>query len=79
MRQTKLTSKDMTVLREQDSAKEQVKQTRGSLRDYTGQHKVEMFWDLSEECKKDQIFKLRVDDYDVLIDWEQMARLGRWI
>jgi hypothetical protein len=69
----------MEIMREQDSAKEQVKQTRGSLRDLTGQHKVEMFWDLGEEQKKEMIFRLDIDDYSVLLDWEQVARLGRWL
>ena len=79
MRYSKLTSKDMTVLTEQDSARDQSKQTRGSLRDYSGQHKVEMFWDLSDEHKKEMIFRLDIDDYSVLLDWEQVARLGRWL
>lgn len=79
MRYTRLTEKDMDVIKEQDSAKEQFKQTRGSLRDYSGQHAVEMYWDLSEEAKKEMIFKLRIDDYEVLLDWEQVARYGRWI
>jgi hypothetical protein len=38
-----------------------------------------MFWDINEDCKKDRIFKLKIDDYSVLLDWEQVARLGRWI
>lgn len=69
----------MEVLREQDSPKDQVKLTRGSLRDLTGHHKVEVFWDLSEDCIKDQIFKLVIDDYEVLLDAEQTKRLLRWV
>jgi hypothetical protein len=79
MRYSSLTQKDMNSIQEQDSAREQVKQTRGSLRDFSNQHKVEMFWDLNEECKRDTIFKFKIDDYEVLLDWEQVARLGRWI
>jgi hypothetical protein len=79
MRVSKLTEKDMTELREQDSPKEQVKMTRGSLRDYSGQHAVEVYWDLSEEAKKEMIFKLRIDDYEVLLDAEQTKRLLRWV
>lgn len=79
MRYSKLTSKDMTVLTEQDSAREQFKQTRGALRDYSGQHKVEMFWDLSDEHKKEMIFRLDVDEHSVLLDKEQLARLLRWV
>ena len=79
MRTTKLTTKDMDVLREQDSARDQHKQTRGSLRDYSGQHVVEMYWNLSEEAKKDMIFKLRIDDKEVLLDAEQVSRYLRWV
>lgn len=78
-RQSKLTEKDMSVMREQDSAREQHKMTRGSLRDHSGSHKVEVFWDLSAECIKDQIFKLTVDDYEVLLDAEQVKRYLRWV
>ena len=79
MRYSRLTEKDMTVMSEQDSAKEQVKQTRGSLRDLSGQHKVEMFWDLSDEHKKEMIFRLDIDDTSVLLDKEQFGRLLRWV
>lgn len=79
MRQSKLTSKDMTILREQDSPRDQHKQTRGSLRDYNGKRRVEMFWDLSEECKQQMIFRLDIDDYSVLLDAEQVRRLLRWV
>ena len=79
MRNTKLSTKDMDVLREQDSARDQHKQTRGSLRDYSGRHVVEMYWNLSEEAKKDMIFKLRIDDKEVLLDAEQVSRYLRWV
>jgi len=79
MRYSKLTEKDMSALQEQDGAKDQVKQTRGVLRDYSGQHKVEMFWDLSDEHKKEMIFRLDIDDKSVLLDAEQLQRLLRWI
>lgn len=79
MRTTKLTTKDMDMVREQDSARDQHKQTRGSLRDYSGKHVVEMYWNLSEEAKKDMIFKLRIDDKEVLLDAEQVSRYLRWV
>jgi hypothetical protein len=76
---SKLTLKDMTVLREQDSPREQHKQTRGAVRDLSGKHQVTIFWDLSEECKKDMIFKMAIDDYEVLLDAEQVKRYLRWV
>jgi hypothetical protein len=69
----------MTVLREQDSPREQHKQTRGVVRDHSGRHQVTIFWDLNEDCIKDQIFKMSIDDYEVLLDAEQVKRLLRWV
>jgi hypothetical protein len=79
MRNTKLTEKDMSIMREADSARTQSKQTSGVLRDYSLRHRVEMRWDLNDDAKRDQIFELKVDGLTVLLDWEQVARLGRWI
>lgn len=69
----------MTALQEQDSPKDQVRQTRGSLRDHSGSHSVEVYWDLNEDCIKDQIFKLAIDEHEVLLDAEQVKRLLRWV
>lgn len=77
MRQSK--EKDMSVLREGDETRIQRSRKRGSLRDYSLQHKVEVQWDLNEEAKRDRMFKLRVDDYEVILDWEEVLRYGRWI
>ena len=74
-----LTEKDMTLMREQDSAKEQHKQIRGAVRDYTHKHRVEILWDLNEDCIKDKIFMLRIDDKEVLLDTEQVMRYLRWV
>lgn len=83
MRQFKrgeLTQKDMSVLREGDVAKLQRERGHGSLRDHSLNHKVEMRWDLNEDAKRDLIFELKIDDnITVLLDWEAMQRLGRWI
>lgn len=79
MRQAKLTDKDMTVMKEQDSPKEQHQKSRFSVRDHLGNHRVEIQINLSEECIKDQIFKFVVDDYEVLLDGEQVKRILRWL
>jgi hypothetical protein len=78
-RQSKLTEKDMSVLREGDATVKQSKQTRGVLRDYSLNHRVEMQWDLNEETQRDMMFKLIIDDIEVILDWEEMMRYGRWI
>ena len=38
-----------------------------------------MYRDLNEEANKDMIFRLTVDDYEVLLDAEQLMRAVRWV
>lgn len=52
----------------------------GRLRDYSGSsHRVEMRWDLNKWTKADQIFELQIDGLRVLLDWEEVQKLGRWV
>lgn len=67
------------MLREADPAHKQHSMSRGALRDYSMKHQVEMRWDLNAEANRDLIFELRIDDVTVLLDWEAVQRLGRWI
>jgi len=78
-RNSKLTDKDMDVLDETRSAKVQVNTPSTSLKDYSLKHRVKMEWDLSDEAKRDMMFRLRVDDYDVILDWEEVLKAGRFI
>lgn len=78
-RETKLSEKDMSVLREGGSTKQTFEAKRGSLKDYSLHHRVTVEWDLNEDSKRDQIFKLKVDDYEVLIDAEELMRYIRWV
>lgn len=70
--------KDLTILREGDTAKKQRDRGFGELRDYSMKHQVSMHWDLNPEAIRDQIFELRIDDISVLLDSEQVQRLARW-
>ena len=74
-----LTDKNMDVLREMDSAKEQHKKTSAVLKDYSLQHRVTMQWDMNADSTKDLMFKLTIDDKTVILDWEEFQRYGRWI
>lgn len=78
-RLSKLTNKNMDVLREMDVAKTQRDKSFGVLKDYSLQHRVTMTWDMNEDSKKDQMFILQVDDKKVILDWEEFQRYGRWI
>lgn len=74
-----LTAKDMSVVREADAAKVQRETRRATLRDWSLSHRIELRWDLNPEAERDQIFRMRVDDYEVLIDSEELLRILRWV
>lgn len=74
-----LTDKDMSVLRESDETRIQKEQKLGHLKDYSLKHRVTVQWDLNDEAKRDLMFKLRVDDYEVILDAEDMMRYLRWV
>lgn len=78
-RESKLTEKDMTVLREGDKAVTQRDKHRGTVRDYSLRHRVTVEWDLNEDAKRDSMFILKVDDYEVILDAEEMMRYLRWV
>lgn len=74
-----LTAKDMLALRETDQAKVQKQKRRGVLKDYSLQHRVELRWDLNDEAERDMMFRLTVDDYEVILDTEELLRYLRWL
>lgn len=74
-----LTAKDMEQARERDSAYVEANARHGVIQDLSLQHRVEMDWDLNAEAKRDRIFKLRIDDYEVLLDAEMVLRMLRWV
>lgn len=78
-RESKLTEKDMSVIREGDRTGVQKELKHGSLRDYSLQHRVEIQWDLNPEAERDMMFRLIVDDYEVILDAEEMQRYLRWV
>jgi hypothetical protein len=78
-RSNKLTEKDMSTLREADNVKDQRDAGRGVLRDYGMNHEVIMEWDLNPEAIKDRMFRLRIDDKEVILDVEQVMRYLRWV
>lgn len=73
------TDQDMSVYREADVAKEQRDKKWGELRDLSMQHKVTLHWDLNDEAMQDKVFMMRVDDYEIYLDSEQVMRLLRWV
>lgn len=71
--------KDMSVLREGDQTKKQRDLRRGTPRDYSLNHRIEIRWDLNEEAKRDQMFRLIVDDKEMICDAEEFMRYLRWV
>lgn len=78
-RRGEITTKDMSVLREGDQTKVQRDKGSGSVRDYSLKHRVTIAWDLNEDSMRDQMFRLTVDDYEVILDAEEMMRYLRWV
>lgn len=79
LRRGEITLKDMDVLREADRARVQAKQNHASLRDYGLQHRVEARWGMSPDAERDRMFILKVDDYEVILDAEEVRRAIRWV
>lgn len=79
IRKGEVTDKDMSVVREMDQTKVQRDKRRGVLKDYSLQHRVELRWDLNDEAIRDQMFRLIIDDYEVIIDLEELLRYTRWM
>lgn len=71
-------SKDMSMMREMDATKTQRDKSFGILRDHSLEHRVTVRWDISEEGIRDKMFILQVDDYEVILDSEEVMRYLRW-
>lgn len=71
--------KDREGLKESFSATDQWRSKRGELKDYSMQHKVAIEYDMNDDSIRDRIFILRVDDKKVVLDWEEVMRIGRFI
>lgn len=60
-------------LRNKPVLTELIKQGRGVLTDRSGNHSIELDWELNESAVKDKIFRLTVDDdIELYIDLEEL-------
>lgn len=60
-------------LRNKPVITELIKQGRGVLVDRSGNHSIELDWELNEQAVKDKIFKIIVDDEtELYIDLEEL-------
>lgn len=76
LKKGELTTKDMSVMRENRSAKEQHKLTSGELTDYTLQHRVVMGWsDKSNRSILPVLFT--IDGTRYTLSWAELRDLDR--
>lgn len=71
--------KSRDSLQETDGALKQRLTPRAVLKDYSLKHQVEMRWDLSKEAERERVFLLKIDDIEVLLDYEEVMKAGRFI
>lgn len=71
--------KNRDDLMESDSAFTQHKATKAWVKDYSLQHKVSIEWDMTQESIDDRICVLRIDDYAVVIDVEELHKAMRFV
>lgn len=79
VRKTKLTDKDMQVLREGGSTRDTLEVRYAVLKDYSLRHRVTVEWDMNDDSKRDQMVKLTVGGNEVILDAEELMRYIRWI
>lgn len=72
-------TKDRQGFREGESATDQSRMKRGVLKDYSLKHQVSLYYDMNEDSTRDRIFILNIDDYSVVLDYEELMRIGRFI
>jgi len=71
--------KDLESLDETNSAIKQRQIPHAELKDYSLTHQVSMEWEMSAEANRERMFILRVDDYEVILDYEELRKAARFI
>lgn len=70
-------TRDMSHLRKKDAVTEMIAKGRAQLTDLSGNHKIELDWELNQDAVKDKIFALTIDDKKVYIDLEEFVFVQR--
>jgi len=71
--------KDRNQLRETNSAEEQARSKRASLKDYSLKHRVEIQYDMNEDSVRDRMFILHFDNQTAILDYEELLKVSRFI
>lgn len=72
-----LTRKDMSVLRENESARTQHKKTTGSIKDYSLNHVIHMSWGIENSRQGLLPFCLSIDRKPFYLSWIELKDLER--
>jgi len=65
-------TRDMKHLRKKPKVTELIKEGKGNITDLSGNHSVELDWELNDVAVKDKIFKITVDEKEIYIDFEEL-------
>ena len=71
--------KDIVKLRETEWAKTQAKQPFATIKDYSLKHRVTIEWDMNDEARRDQMFKIKIGNTVAVLDYEEFQRAARFI
>lgn len=72
LKRGQLTRKDMNVLRETASARNQYKKNSGTIKDYSLKHRVRLGWGVDDEDRDLRPFYLYLDDDQYLLSWGEL-------
>ncbi len=70
-------TKDMSYLRKKPRVTELIAKGQGKLTDLSGNHEVELDWELNEVAVRDKVFKLTIDDKEVYLDLDELLYYTR--
>jgi len=66
------TTKPQNHLRTHKKVTDLIHDGTGYLTDLSGNHEVELNWELNKQAVKDQVFTLRIDDKQVYLDLDEL-------
>jgi hypothetical protein len=73
------TVKNQDQLRNTNDALTQRQTPYTEIKDYNLTHTVRMEWDLNRDAQQERMFKLSIGDNEVILDWEEVLKAGRFI
>lgn len=72
-------TKPLDHLRNNPKVTDLIKMGQGYLTDKSGVHEVMLNWELNEDAKRDNVFRLSIDDKEVYLDLDELLFYTRVI